>query len=269
MNPTDAAPPEPTSSHTETGTAPVTEPMPAVREPAVGLRRTWMALLGSAGEVDALSSELGSGDAPPAAESRSELGRGYELGRKRLWARLEQRAPSPLADDAPSTAATRALLERLRPSEREALVLRFLTGLGVSEIAAVCRSRDSEVENRISRGLSQLAGKSQGETEACRKLESDALRAIENKLSPALGEHLSDCDACRDLKHDLSTAVDRVRRAGDDVSDSPALEQKLNQAIAAQAAHDGAQAREPAADRAARRGIAAKPRALALVVALG
>jgi tetratricopeptide (TPR) repeat protein len=271
MNRTDDAPPVPTSSHTETGAAPeaVTEPMPLTREPAATLRRTSMAFLGSAGEVDALSSEVTVADGPAPSELKGDLGRGYALLRKRLWARLEQRAPSQAAADAAGAATIRAELDQLRPSEREALVLRFLTGLDVGEIAAVCRSSAEEIQKRLSRALSQLGGKSRGKTEACRKIESDAFLSVENKLSPALSEHLSDCDACRDLKHDLSGAVDRVRRAGDDVTESAALEQQLNQAIAAQATRTTAQPLAAPPDAPAVAVKAPGPRIVGLVVALG
>ena len=271
MNPTDDAPHGPTSSHTEPAAPPAatTEPMPLVREPAATLRRTWMALLGLAGEVDAVSSELPPAEAPASAAPRSQLARGYALVRKRLWSRLEERAPSPGVSDGGSAAAARAELDRLRPSEREALVLRFLTGLDIAETAAVCRTQPGEIEKRISRALSQLGGKSAGKTESCRKLESDAFSALENRLPPSLGEHLSDCDACRDLKHDLSAAVDRVRRAGDDVTESAALEQQLNQALDAQAARTAPAPLAASAGALEPRAKTARPRALGLGVALG
>jgi RNA polymerase sigma-70 factor (ECF subfamily) len=50
----------------------------------------------------------------------------------------------------------RAALEEIRPTEREALLLRYQAGLSYQAIAAVCAVDEAAARKRVSRGLWRL-----------------------------------------------------------------------------------------------------------------
>jgi RNA polymerase sigma-70 factor (ECF subfamily) len=52
--------------------------------------------------------------------------------------------------------AVRAALEKLRPSEREALVLRYVAGLSHREIGEACQVDEATARKRVSRGLESM-----------------------------------------------------------------------------------------------------------------
>jgi len=73
---------------------------------------------------------------------------------------LERRLPAPeVASDAEQQSlAGRAhdLLAQVRPTEREALVLRFAGGLSLRDVATACGIDEAAARKRVSRGLSRL-----------------------------------------------------------------------------------------------------------------
>jgi RNA polymerase sigma-70 factor (ECF subfamily) len=73
---------------------------------------------------------------------------------------LEQRIEDPRADlsaeEQSLARQARALLADVRPSEREALVLRFDAGLSFREVALACGIDEAAARKRVSRGLSRL-----------------------------------------------------------------------------------------------------------------
>src|SRR5688572_30727895 len=169
MHPTDDSPLSPTSSDIEPSAATV--------------RRIAIALLGSQAEVDAVwddaAGELG---APPG--DVSEVALGYALIRRALWTRLDGRAPrtvegeKPAASERDTPAAIRQLLEGLRPSEREGLVLRSVGKLELSEIATVCGVTATEIEKRLTRALSQAAGPLPSGTADCARVADQSWRLL-------------------------------------------------------------------------------------------
>jgi RNA polymerase sigma-70 factor (ECF subfamily) len=52
--------------------------------------------------------------------------------------------------------AVRAALEKLKPSEREALVLRYVAGLSHREIGEACEVDEATARKRVSRGLESM-----------------------------------------------------------------------------------------------------------------
>lgn len=139
---------------------------------AHAIGRVCMALLGSRSEAeDALQETL------VAALDGLDGFRGdgslrawlLSIARRRSARRLESRsrereltqqaeAPHPdLSAEQQSLARqARALLAELRPSEREALVLRFDAGLSFREVAEACGIDEAAARKRVSRGLSRL-----------------------------------------------------------------------------------------------------------------
>jgi RNA polymerase sigma-70 factor, ECF subfamily len=143
-----------------------------VDEHATAIGRACMALLGSQSEAeDVLQETL------MAALDGLERFRGegslrawlLSVARRRCAKRLEARtrerdfkqslpAPDATASAERSSMAARArrLLEELRPTEREALVLRFAAGLSFREVGHACGVDEGTARKRVSRGLSRL-----------------------------------------------------------------------------------------------------------------
>jgi RNA polymerase sigma-70 factor (ECF subfamily) len=143
------------------------------------LGRLCMALLGSASEADdALQDTL------LAAHSSFGTFRGegsfrawlFSIARRRCARVIERRVKQPsvegqAADDAGGSSsepaddlvdarrralAARALLARVRPTEREALLLRYEAGLSYREVGEACGVDEAAARKRVSRGLARL-----------------------------------------------------------------------------------------------------------------
>jgi RNA polymerase sigma-70 factor (ECF subfamily) len=101
----------------------------------------------------------------------------YAIARRQCARRLERRQKRtelslvPEPDDGPASELSarqraqrvRAALARIKPSEREAVVLRYLSQLDYSEIAAALDIAESAARKRVSRGLAALRGVLGGE----------------------------------------------------------------------------------------------------------
>lgn len=143
-----------------------------VNDHASAIGRTCMALLGSQSEAeDALQETL------MAALDGLERFRGegslrawlLSVARRRCAKRLETRArerdlqqglPAPAVDVSAErlslAARARRLLGEIRPTEREALVLRFAAELSYRDVAAACGIDEAAARKRVSRGLQRL-----------------------------------------------------------------------------------------------------------------
>lgn len=134
--------------------------------------RTCMALLGSQSEAEEALQEtlMAALDGFSGFRAEGSL-RAWLLGiaRKRCARRLEARGRErdlrkalPEPEPAPSpervTLAARAhkLLSEVRPSEREALILRFSADLSFREVAEACGVDEATARKRASRGLARL-----------------------------------------------------------------------------------------------------------------
>jgi len=84
---------------------------------------------------------------------------GRTAGRARLEL-LREDAPSPDPADAASerqlAARARAALAQVKPSEREALILRYAGGLSFREVAAACGIDEAAARKRVSRAHARL-----------------------------------------------------------------------------------------------------------------
>jgi len=80
--------------------------------------------------------------------------------------KVEEAAGTPEAElhARREAARVRELLEKLRPSDREALVLRYQAELSYGEIAAACGIEEAAARKRASRGLDRLRELMAGET---------------------------------------------------------------------------------------------------------
>jgi len=140
--------------------------------------RLCLALLGSQTEADAVTEEI----LLEAYRRPGEFGaqrslRGWLLGlaRRACVRRLERRPakrrngaeePPPSSDPAVTARAprARALLGRVRPSEREALVLRFAADASTDDVAVACDIEPAEAQRRVSRALARLRDALESET---------------------------------------------------------------------------------------------------------
>ncbi len=146
-----------------------------VAQHGLAVGRLCMALLGQQGEAeDALQETLF------AALDGLEKFRGegtlrawlFSIARRRcarqLSARSRERDTKQALSDAGNAAPTagaervsmarraRLLLDEIKPSEREALVLRFAGELSFREVAEICSIDEAAARKRFSRGLSRL-----------------------------------------------------------------------------------------------------------------
>lgn len=148
-------------------------PARLVTEHAAVVGRLCMALLGAQSEAeDALRETL------LAALSRRDAAHGEGTPRawllaiarrncaRRLEARARERelphsaiaapsAPSTSADGPRAAARARQVLGEIRPSEREALALRFVAGLSFRELAEATGTDEASARKRVSRGLAR------------------------------------------------------------------------------------------------------------------
>lgn len=141
---------------------------------AASIGRSCMALLGSQQEADAVTEEtlLAAHERFSEVEAAASV-RAWLFGiareqclqhlekRRRRGSRLARQADGsePLAvDPALTLRATkvRALLEQVRPSDRDALLLRFAADLSFDEVAAACGIDEPTARKRASRALSRL-----------------------------------------------------------------------------------------------------------------
>lgn len=138
-----------------------------------------MALLGSQAEAEealqetllAACAQMGSYRAEGTVRAwlfgiaRRQCARRFEMGRRER-SRLEL-VPDPdgsTSDDSPAASvailrrarAVRAALAALKPSERDALILRYVGGLSFREVAAESGIDEAAARKRASRGLAQL-----------------------------------------------------------------------------------------------------------------
>lgn len=143
--------------------------------PSIG--RLCMALLGSQAEADECAQEVFVAAYRALPEYRREGSlRAFIFGiarrqcAKRLELRTRDERRLKLVHDAQYAAATpelvletrqraelvRRALEQLRPSERDAVALRYQVGLDYGEIAAACGIDEAAARKRVSRGLLRM-----------------------------------------------------------------------------------------------------------------
>jgi RNA polymerase sigma-70 factor (ECF subfamily) len=140
----------------------------SIQQHAGAIGRTCMALLGSQVEAEqALRETLAAANDGFESRPAQHSLRAWLLGiaRQRCAARLAARARervTRLGSGAPAGARqsmperARRLLDDVRPSEREALVLRFTAELSCQEVAQACGVDEVSARKRISGGLARV-----------------------------------------------------------------------------------------------------------------
>jgi RNA polymerase sigma-70 factor (ECF subfamily) len=82
--------------------------------------------------------------------------RSCERDTKQAFSGASLTASTPRAERLSMARRARSLLEEIKPSEREALVLRFAGELSFRDVAEVCSIDETAARKRVSRGLSRL-----------------------------------------------------------------------------------------------------------------
>ncbi|HVY30772.1 MAG TPA: VIT domain-containing protein [Polyangiaceae bacterium] len=181
---------------------------------AVG--KTCLALLGSQPEAEqalteTIESALDDDDVTVAELERAEL---LRLARRCCARRLETRG-RPDAKTTPSRAER--LLGELRPTEREALVLRYVAELNTADLAEACEADEDAVQSRVARALLRLREEEvEAPRELCERVAEAMPALLEGKAAAPLVEHARDCDHCRDARHDAERAIRQLQALAND-----------------------------------------------------
>lgn len=147
------------------------------REHGAAVGRLCMALLGDQGEAEETAQEtlMAAHDAMPSYRGEGSV-RAWLFGiaRRKCARKLETRvrrqrrlrlvhdaeAGAPAPDEALEAqrraSKVRAALETLKPSERDAVVLRYQAGLDYREIGAACGIDEAAARKRVSRALARM-----------------------------------------------------------------------------------------------------------------
>lgn len=137
-----------------------------VREHGPLLGRVCMALVGEHGAVERALEQVARDAATkplPADDAGMKV---FLLGLARSACAIQSSRLPVRRDEAPTTermhgdeaAKARASVGALKPTEREAVVLHLVGGLGVDEIAIACNIAKDAARSRLSRGIAQLRG---------------------------------------------------------------------------------------------------------------
>ncbi len=138
-----------------------------VEHHAAVVGRLCMALLGSQAEAEDALREclLAALEQAPSPLRVGLLGSARRLCARRLAERARPRKPSD-AEGSPPVAEVgervsmarraRQLLQTLKPTEREALLLRFTSGLGFRELGLACEIDEAAARKRVARGISRI-----------------------------------------------------------------------------------------------------------------
>jgi RNA polymerase sigma factor (sigma-70 family) len=228
--------------------------------PALG--RLCMAFMGSQAEAEELVQEtlLAAHDAFPQYRGEGSV-RAFLFGiarkvcaraverRARRDARLRlvhddqhQQDASELAVARQRALKAREALEALKPTEREALLLRYEGDLSFREVAEACGCDEAAARKRVSRALLRLREtlkdqllKEEGGTMThpvtCNEVHDELARVVDGTAPTDLYDHIAECDACRDLRHDAATLLPLLQGAGADYQPPADLEARLLDAL--------------------------------------
>ncbi len=137
----------------------------AMREHGAALGRVVMALLGDREAAERALEQVARSAASQPDSGAAPLVRLMGLARTAAAVQVSKipvRAAKRDAEESPDTvrdgdaAGARASLGRLKPTEREAVVLHLIGGLDAEQVAEACGVSAAEARSRISRGVAAL-----------------------------------------------------------------------------------------------------------------
>jgi DNA-directed RNA polymerase specialized sigma24 family protein len=133
-----------------------------LREHGPLLARVCMALLGDAAAseraLERIAAEAGSARVGFGDDAKVRLLSMARVACSTQLSKLPIRTAAGVAPPGPTTAsaAARGELGRLKPTEREAVVLHVIGGLDAAQVAAACGIDATTARTRLARGLAQL-----------------------------------------------------------------------------------------------------------------
>ncbi|HYP88010.1 MAG TPA: sigma factor-like helix-turn-helix DNA-binding protein, partial [Polyangiaceae bacterium] len=215
--------------------------------------RLCMALLGSQSEATAALREtmLAALSGADGLTGKASLDlRLLATARRRTASILQGRPRADGAEPSSPAASARRLLAGVRPSEREALVLRYVAGLDTPGVGFACGIDESAAQSRLSRGLVKLREQSRAaEAAKCDRIDGQLASVLSGGAPPELLAHIADCDACRDARYDAEQAERAIRDAGSDFEVPEGFAHELTRAATAAILPDPAPASPQARSR--------------------
>ncbi|HEX3593477.1 MAG TPA: VIT domain-containing protein, partial [Polyangiaceae bacterium] len=178
---------------------------------------------------------------------------------RRRVAQLEQRHR---AEEGHASALPGLGLEDVRPTEREALLLRYVSGLSVQDVALAASIDEDAARTRISRGLAFVARLSADSAEtaaspelaAQRRGVEEALAGVVDGLAlDAVTDFVAGDDPSRDLVHAAERIVEKLRGFDGDVPEDAELTRRIRAAV------DAARVAQAAPSSAVTKDIAPEP----------
>ncbi len=154
------------------------------------------------------------GDATAFARARLFAG-----ARRKVAQLVEQRRRTPEASSPEATALSPLRLDDVRPTEREALLLRYVGGLSMADLAAAASVDEATARARVSRGLAFVCRLASEPPEPGAPELAGRRRAVEEALADVVdglaaddvADFVADDDASRDLVHDAERVVGKLR----------------------------------------------------------
>lgn len=128
---------------------------------------------------------------------------------------------------ASSALGMRKLLESVRPSERDVLLLRYVGKLSIGEVARVCDVDETTAQARLSRALVALCQpvRDRRDTAKWNDRQAEAVEHLSEIVEGIASDHLADLaaldDGLRDLVHDAERARAEVRALESDWNPDP------------------------------------------------
>lgn len=155
--------------------------------------------------------------AQEARADREALGAGRLFGAARR--RVAQAAERARREGVPAWGGGHGdPLRAIRPTEREALLARYVGGLPWADVAVACGSDEATVKERVSRALLQLTRTSPSDAPAAAEVQA-MRRAVERRLADVvdglapddMADFAVEDDATRDVVHDAEQAIGMLR----------------------------------------------------------
>jgi RNA polymerase sigma factor (sigma-70 family) len=132
--------------------------------------------------------------------AHNEVRKHFRRAQTRLETELDERLPERTPERSePTLADVLRALQRLSPTQREALVMREFEGRSYAEIAEIMEMTQSALEAQIFRARRALAEQLEGEL-TCAEAEDALLRRLDGRLprrvARRLKAHLGECAVC-------------------------------------------------------------------------
>lgn len=150
------------------------------------------------------------------------FGRARRLSARAAERRRKESHAEPAGRDRELGSKQRALIASLRPTEREALLLKYVAGLADPDVAGACGTDEATARQRVSTAAlalcratkpADLRGAPASPEIAARRreVEEKLSEIVDGLAADDLTDFVAEDDASRDLVHDAETMIELVR----------------------------------------------------------